>query len=91
MRCGARELDWRVSAARGTVYAATTVTQASGKEFEAIAPFRLLLVNLDEGIRIMAHGDDHLDIGDRAIAGFKSVGGYTLPYFRWQSRDSLEN
>lgn len=48
-RCGARELAWEVSAGEGTVYSATTVHAREGSH-------GLCLVDLDEGVRVMAAG-----------------------------------
>ena len=47
--CGGRELVWRESAGRGTVYSATTVHTREGSH-------GLCLVDLDEGYRVMAAG-----------------------------------
>jgi uncharacterized protein len=47
--CGARDLRWEESAGKGTVYSATTVHAREGAH-------GLCLVDLDEGVRVMAAG-----------------------------------
>ena len=79
-RCGAAP-GWAVSAGLGTVDAATRVTRAPTAEFAAIAPYDLLLVDLDEGFRMMAHGAPGLAIGQRVRLGFRRHGERVLPCF----------
>ena len=57
--CGGRDLAWVQSAGSGTVYSATTVHTRE----EA---YTVLLVDLDEGVRVMGAGD--LAIGAAAQA-----------------------
>ena len=47
--CGGRDLAWEESGGRGTVYSATTVHTREGS-------YGLCLVDLDEGLRVMAAG-----------------------------------
>jgi uncharacterized protein len=63
-RCGSTSLAWLDSVGHGTVYATTVVTRAPSEEFRALAPYTLVLVDLDEGPRVMAHGEPGLAIGD---------------------------
>ncbi|HEY0525752.1 MAG TPA: OB-fold domain-containing protein [Stellaceae bacterium] len=87
--CGAGEdaVSALRSAGRGTIYARTLVTRAPSPELRALAPYLVVLVDLDEGVRIMAHGDPDLAIGDRAAArvvrfgGDGQGGGGALPHF----------
>lgn len=67
-RCGSTELAWLDSAGHGRVYATTEVTRAPSEEFRALVPYTLVLVDLDEGPRVMAHGEPGLSIGD-AVSG----------------------
>lgn len=46
--CGGDALVWEASAGRGTVYAATTVHRRDG------APYNVVLVDLEEGFRMMS-------------------------------------
>ncbi len=47
--CGSRDLAWEQSAGDGTVYSATTVHTREER-------YGLCLVDLDEGVRVMAAG-----------------------------------
>ena len=69
------------SAGLGSVHAGTVVHRAPTDEFRALAPYRILLVDLDEGFRMMAHGDLGLAIGDRVRCRFRSLGDRLLPHF----------
>ena len=79
--CGAAEPEQRASAGRGTVHAVTLVLRAPSEELRAIAPYRIALVDLDEGFRAMAHVDPTLAIGDRAHCRPRVLAGRMLPYF----------
>ncbi len=81
-RCGHEASAWRASAGLGTVYSLTRIVRAPTPEYREIAPYAILLVDLDEGVRIMAHGEDGLAIGDRVEAEFRVMGALSLPYFR---------
>ena len=81
-RCNGREFDWRVSRGLGTVYAATVVTRAPSDEFRALAPYTLVLVDLDEGFRLMGHAVPSIAIGDRVVADYFTHGERTLIRFR---------
>jgi uncharacterized OB-fold protein len=65
----------------GTVHAATVVHRAPDDAFRAIAPYALVLVELDEGPRMMAHAPADLVIGERVALGFREAAGRRLPYF----------
>lgn len=79
--CGAagpRELP---SAGQGTVHAGTLIHRAPTDEFRALAPYRIVLVDIDEGFRMMGHGEPDLAIGDRVQCVFRQLGDRSLPYF----------
>ncbi|NMV38105.1 Zn-ribbon domain-containing OB-fold protein [Ralstonia insidiosa] len=80
-RCGSRQLVWREAAGTGTVYATTMVSRAPSEAFRALAPYLLLLVDLDEGSRVMAHGTPGLKIGDRVHVRIEPIAGRPLPLF----------
>ena len=69
--CGSADLRWADAAGSGTVYATTRVQRAPSDEFKALTPYTLVLVTLDEGPRVMAHGSTGLAIGDRVVAGLR--------------------
>jgi uncharacterized OB-fold protein len=79
--CGAREPESFASVGRGVVYASSVVHRAPDDAFRAIAPYLLVLVELDEGPRVMAHAEPGLDIGDRVTLGFRTRAGRLVPYF----------
>ncbi len=68
--CGASALAWRVASGEATVRAVTVVGRAPSEAFRALAPYTLVLVELDEGSRLMAHAEPGVGIGDRVRAGF---------------------
>ena len=78
-RCGATPVAVRRSAGQGTVYAATTVVRAPSPEWKAIAPYAMVLVDLQEGIRILAHGVPGLAIGDAVNIGWHRLGERLIP------------
>jgi uncharacterized OB-fold protein len=80
--CGSARLDWRAATGRGTVFAVTVVTRAPSDEFRALAPYTLVLVDLDEGARLMAHAEPGIAIGDPVVAGFFTHNGRPLVRFR---------
>jgi uncharacterized OB-fold protein len=80
-RCGGAAA-WVDSKGCGTVYAVTRVERAPSPDFAALVPYDILLVDLDEGFRMMAHGAPGLAIGDRVRVSFRSHGERALPYFR---------
>ena len=78
-RCGATPVDVLGSRGNVTVYAATTVVRAPSPEWKAVAPYSLVLVDLDEGIRVMAHGSPGLAIGERVRIGWLRLGERLIP------------
>ena len=81
LRCGAADLEWRAAEGRGRVYALTRVERAPTDEFRTLVPYVIVLVDLDEGYRMMAHGAPGLSIGERVRARFFEHGGRHLPRF----------
>jgi uncharacterized protein len=85
-RCGTSELETLEASGRGTVYAATTVNRAPSEALRALAPYRILIVDAQEGFRLMAHGELDLSIGDAVSARFKKFGVLLIPHFERQER-----
>jgi uncharacterized OB-fold protein len=79
--CGASALVWEVSSGLGNVVAVTTVTRAPSEAFVALAPYTLVIVELDEGARVMGHGVPGLRIGERVSATYFAHGERTLLRF----------
>ncbi len=80
-RCGAGEPVTKQASGNGTVYARTLVSCAPAEELRAHAPYLILLVDVEEGFRVMAHGDKSLQIGDRVRVTFTDLAGKKIPYF----------
>ncbi len=68
--CGSVALAWRTAAGVGTVYAVTEVKRAPSDEYRPRAPYTLVIVELDEGARLMGHAAPGVAIGQRVRAGF---------------------
>mgnify|MGYP001575960649 FL=1 len=70
---------WRRSTKSGTVYSATTVMRAPSEAFKNNTPYVIVLVELDEGFRIMANitnaEDATVKIGDPIRIIFEPLSG----------------
>jgi uncharacterized OB-fold protein len=66
----------------GTVHARSLVHRAATPETKRHAPYLILLVDLEEGVRIMAHGDPDLAIGERVVLGVRDFAGGRVPHAR---------
>lgn len=80
-RCGHALPESHVASGRGTVYALTAVTRAPGDAWQSLAPYTIVLVDAEEGFRLMGHGDAGLAIGDPVAGRFITNGDRVLPYF----------
>ncbi len=80
--CGGTDLPWCDASGTGTVYAVTTVHRAPTDAWRALAPYTLVLVDLDEGPRLMAHGTPGLAIGARVVAVAVVLAGQPLLRFQ---------
>jgi uncharacterized OB-fold protein len=79
--CGAESLIWKTSSGRGRVYAATIVARAPSDAFRPLAPYTLVVVEMEEGARIMGHAVPGVQIEDRVVASFFVHQGQTLIRF----------
>jgi len=79
--CGSPDLAEHRASGAGTVYATSLVCRAATPETRAHVPYNILLVDADEGFRMMAHGDIDLAIGDKVLARFTQFAGRLVPYF----------
>lgn len=79
--CGSEQLDWHDSQGLATVRARTVVSRAPSDEYRALAPYTLVIVELDEGPRLMGHADPDIQIDERVRAGFFEHQGRTLLRF----------
>jgi len=81
-RCGHTAPESRQAGGHGVVHAVTRVARAPSEALRPYAPYTIALVDLDEGIRVMAHVEDGVRIGDGVIAEFVSFGDRLIPRFR---------
>ncbi|MGB0572241.1 MAG: Zn-ribbon domain-containing OB-fold protein [Alphaproteobacteria bacterium] len=82
-KCGAPDPAWAVSNGVGSVYACSTVHRAP-PAFADNAPYTVLLVDLDEGFRMMGGlvGQTDIAVGDRVTVTFRDgPDGRPAPYF----------
>lgn len=79
--CGDSTPQTHTASGNGVVYSATVVRRAATPEAKAHVPYAILLVDMVEGFRMMAHGDSDLRIDDNVIAEFRPFAGLCTPYF----------
>lgn len=79
--CGSERVAVKAASGRGTVYATTLVSRAPSEALRAFVPYKIILVDAEEGFRVMAHGERELVIGDSVTAQFRSFGPLLIPYF----------
>ena len=79
--CGVDAPETSAASGRGVVHAATLVHRAPSDDFKALAPYRIVLVDLEEGVRVMGHADPELAIGDRVRCTVRTIAGRPLPSF----------
>lgn len=80
-RCGHEDLRWHDAAGTATVRAATVVARAPSDDFRPLAPYTLVIAELDEGPRLMGHALPGVQIGQRVRAGFFAHQGRALLRF----------
>jgi uncharacterized OB-fold protein len=79
--CGSSDLAEKRASGNGTVYATSVVTRAATPETRAHVPYNIVLVDTEEGFRMMAHGANDLRIGEAVTARFVQFAGRLVPYF----------
>ena len=84
--CWSDQLEWVDSKGTGTVHSFTIIRRASAAAFSSLVPYVLVLIDLDEGPRMMTNllGDDSLSvaIGDPVKVAFEDRGdGSLIPQF----------
>lgn len=77
---GSGEPVWAEACLSGTVGGTTVIYRAISEEFASMAPYRLVLLDMPEGFRIMAHAEMDLKVGDMVAIGFTAIGSRTFPY-----------
>ena len=79
--CGAPDPVEQRASGKATVYATSLVCRAATPETRAHVPYNIVLVDTEEGFRMMAHGDNDLAIGDSVMASYRPFAGRLVPYF----------
>jgi uncharacterized OB-fold protein len=84
--CGA-DIEWIASSGRGVVHTFTVVRQHPEPYFRARLPYVVAMVDVEEGVRILANVVDcdaeRVRIGMAVAVAFVDVGdGLSLPVFR---------
>ncbi|MSQ65400.1 MAG: DNA-binding protein [Limnohabitans sp.] len=68
----------------GVVCAATLVHRAPDERFKDLVPYRLVLVDMHDGVCVMGHGEPALQIGDSVRCDIQTLAGQPLPFFKLQ-------
>ena len=79
--CGAPDPEDRIASGQGTVYATSIVQRAGTPEAREHVPYNIVLIDTEEGFRMMAHGAHDLAIGDKVTARYVSFTGRLVPFF----------
>lgn len=80
--CGGTEVELRIASGQGTIVTRTRVIRAPSKELQALAPYVVVLVDLDDAVRLMAHCVEGVGIGDRVRVEAHHVLGTCVPICR---------
>lgn len=80
--CGSTRLQTESGSGLGIVEAVTEVHRAPSKDLQALAPYRLCLVRIAEGVRVMAHAEIGLDVGAKVVLSREPFAGRSVPYAR---------
>lgn len=79
--CGDDSPEPTQANANGVVCATTLVHRAPDERFKALVPYRLVLVDMQDGMRVMGHAEPSLQIGDQVRCEIHTLAGQPLPFF----------
>lgn len=79
--CGAAGPRTLQASGRGSVHTISLVHRAPSEALRHYAPYLIVLVDAEEGFRMMAQGEKSLAIGDRVMARFARFGESVIPFF----------
>ena len=79
--CGAADPVTQAAGAQGIVYASTLVHRAPSDEFRVIVPYRVVLVDMQDGFRMMGHAELDLKLDEQVQCEIRSIAGHPLPFF----------
>ncbi len=81
--CHGNKLEWKISAGCGRILSHTTVHRAPTPAFKADVPYTIVLIDMEEGFRLMANvrngQDADVAIGREVRIGFRDSGENILP------------
>ena len=85
--CGSNETTTRKATGNGRVFSFTHVhVSFYGSQWESQLPYTPILVDLDEGVRMLSRligpDRDQVAIGDGVTVNFVEIEGRKLPFFR---------
>ena len=87
-RCWSDQTEWREASGRGTVHTYSVIHQNPAPPFSDWCPYAVVLVDLEEGVRVMANWDrsvalDKLAVGLPVEVTFEAITEeISLPRFR---------
>jgi uncharacterized OB-fold protein len=67
-RCWSDQTEWREASGRGTVYTYSIVRQNPAPPFSGWCPYAVVLVDLEEGVRVVANWDRSIEL-EQLVAG----------------------
>ena len=79
--CGVESPEPIQTNANGVVCATTLVHRAPDERFKALVPYRLVLVDMQDGMRVMGHAQASVHIGDKVRCEIHTLAGQPLPFF----------
>lgn len=93
LQCMSSEIEWIQSNGTGTVYTFTINRRGSNPYMNARVPYAVAMIELDEGVRLMANIVDsaleQIKIGCRVCVTFEALTEHiSLPQFRLSSEQT---
>ena len=88
-QCHSGKLRWKPVTGMGTLYTYTITHQAIHSALQGRIPWTVIIVELDEGVRMISHlvdcPEEKLRVGLRVVVTFEDINeDISLPYFRPQ-------
>lgn len=84
--CWSTDIEWVPSAGEGSVYTFTVVHRGPTEVFQAMTPYVVALIQLDEGVRMLSHvigvAPEDVTIGAKVRVAFDDItDDISLPVF----------
>ena len=83
--CWSEDYDWRPAAGIGIIHSFTTVRANPPTAFTSALPYRIAIIDLKEGVRLLSNVvgvNDGIAIGDKVQVEFVGSRDARLPLFR---------